>query len=201
MPYPHHLHTANRDPRYTDGLPASLPPLPPQKQLVEVILLRSELLHDIEAQIHQLQKARAATVPAASAAGSQSDILPTGGADNYLLSRYIDTAVNQAVSRCSAYLLLPSPYAHRVSTDHAHQWEEKSIILALPHNWPPHCLEPLRDAVHNFIVFRALQLFFAFSDERAALAADNLALNHYDDINVQLNARLGPTNVHPTFLG
>ena len=70
------------------------------------------------------------------------------------------------MARCQAYLMLPSPYAHRVSADHAYGWEEKSIYLAMPSGWPPHCLEPLRDAVHNFIVYRALQLFLKYLTEK-----------------------------------
>lgn len=179
--YPHHLHNHHRP--HPD-----IRPVPPKAQLVEVIFLRSELLHDIDANIHNLENT-AAAVSAASPAGT---ILPSGAADNYLLARYIDTAINQAVSRCQAYLILPSPYVHRISTDHAHQWEEKSLYLALPPDWPPHCIDPLRDAVHNYVVYRAMQFFLTFADEKAAATADAMASDAYDDINVQISARRNP---------
>lgn len=181
--YPHHLHHHHHRP-FPD-----ICRVPPQMQLVEIILLRDELIHDIEANINQLE--RKATVPSASPEGS-SPLLPNGASDNYLISRHIDTAVNSAVSRCQAYLLLPSPYVHRISTDHAHQWEEKSLYLALPPDWPPHCIDPLRDAVHNYVVYRAMQLFLTFANEKAAATADAMASDSYDDINVQISARRNP---------
>ena len=193
MSYPHHLHQQPHD--RLAGLPSLIDITAVRRQnqqLVEVILLKSELLHDIEAVTHQIEKQRPPEAPS---------ILPTGGADNYLLCRYIDTAVNQVVSRCQAYLLLPSPYAHRISTDHVSGWEEKSIYLALPHRWPPHCIEPLRDAIHNYIVERAVQLFTKLTDDKVSQICDQQAQSFYDDINVALNTRLGPTNVYPTFLG
>lgn len=193
--YPHHLHHQNRPFPVGCDLVAAIPPT---TQRVEIILLKPELLHDIEAATAHLEKVRQANAPAGSQAVCY---LPDGASGSYLLSRHIDTAVNQAVARCQAYLMLPSPYAHRVSTDHAYGWEEKSIYLAMPSGWPPHCMEPLRDAVHNFIVYRALQLFLSFSDEKAAALSESMALTAYDDINAQLSARHGPTNVHPTFLG
>ena len=157
-------------------------------QLVEVIFLYDELIHDIEANINNIE--RKATVPAGSPAGQP--LLPNGAKSDYLIARHIDTAINQAVSRCQAYLLLPSPYVHRISTDHAHQWEEKSLYLALPPDWPPHCIDPLRDAVHNYIVYRTMQLYLAFTDPQAAATADAMATDCYDDINVQINTRRSP---------
>ncbi len=182
--YPHYLHHTPRPAcPVASGLPAG-------SQLAEVILLRSELIHDIEAGIHQIERSRTATTPGASAAGN--DILPNGASDNYLLARHIDTAVNQAVSRCQAYLLVPSPYVHRFSTNHTTGWEEKSILLAMPATWANHCIEPLRDAIHNYIVYRAMQLFLAFSDEKAAGIADAMAAEYYNNISVQLSARTKP---------
>lgn len=166
--------------------PACPAALPAGSQLADIILLRSELLHDIDEGIQQIEKGRTATAPAASA------LLPTGASDNYLLARHIDTAVNQAVARCRAYLLVPSPYVHRFSTDHVEQWEEKSILLAMPHTWASHNIEPLRDAIHNYIVYRAMSLFLTFSDEKAAGMADIMASNSYDDIAVLLSARTKP---------
>ena len=153
-------------------------------QPVEVILLRTELIHDIEAVIHQLERKSKDTASAA--------LLPAGASADYLLSRHIDTAVNQALASCQAYLAMPSPFAHRIATDHAMQWEEKSILLAMPLSWPLHHLDPLRDAIHSFIVYRALQLFLAFSDEKAAAVCDERASDFCADIAVHLSARSHP---------
>ena len=185
MPYPRHLHN--------ERLLPDVLPIPRQgSQVVEIILLRPEILHDIEAGIHQIEKSRSADAPT---------LLAAGGADDYLLCRYVDTAVNQAVSRCQAYLMLPSPYVHRISADHVNEWEEKSIYVALPPRWPAHCIDTLRDAVHGFVVMRALQLFLSFADEKAAAVCDLQATSFYNDISNALNARIGPMHIHPTFLG
>ncbi len=172
--YPHHLHHRRPIP--------DIRRVPPQMQLVEVIFLYDELIHDIEANINNIERKGTASSP----------LLPNGAKSDYLIARHIDTAINQAVSRCQAYLLLPSPYVHRISTDHAHQWEEKSLYLALPPDWPPHCIDPLRDAVHNYVVYRTIQLYLAFTDPQAAATADAMASDSYDDINVQISAHRNP---------
>lgn len=188
--YPHHLHQEPRPQCHALHCPKD-------KQLIEVILLKQELLHDIEAVVHQIEKF---TVPAASSAGS-SDLLPNGASSDALLLRHLDTAVNQSVSRCQAYMLLPTAFAHRISTNHTYGWEEKSIYLGMPHKWPPYCIDPLRDTIHNFIIYRTLQLFLAFTNEKAAAVCDAQALTYYNEINAQLNHRLGGTKIHPTPFG
>ena len=185
MPYPRHLHNERL-------LPAVLPNTRRDSQVVEIILLKKEIMHDIEAGIHQIEKSRPADAP---------KLLAAGGDDDYLLCRYVDTAVGQAVSRCQAYLLLPSPYVHRISTDHVNEWEEKSIYVVLPPRWPAHCTDTLRDAVHSFVVMRAMQLFLSFADEKAAAVCDAQAESFYNSINTALNTRIGPMHIHPTFLG
>ena len=117
-------------------------------QLIEIILLKQEFYHDIDAETYQVQKMRTA------ANGSPADTLPlsTDSTSRYLIDRYIDRYVSQAVARLTAYLAIPSPFAHRIANNHAKEWEEKSIYVALPHDWPPHHIEPLRDAVHQLIV-------------------------------------------------
>lgn len=190
--YPHYIH---QEPHERLPLPDCIDAEAVRRQgrqIIDIILLNKELMHDIEEGIRQVEKARDKDAP---------KLLTSDGNDSYILRRHIDTAINQAVSRCQAYLLLPSPYARRVSTDHADQWLEKDIILGLPHNWPPHCVDALRDDVHNFIVYRSMQLFLALSEPKAAEVCALQADSFYNDINAQLNARLGPTHIHPTFLG
>ena len=190
--YPHYIH---QQPRERLPLPDCIDAAAVRrqgKQIIDIILLNKELMHDIEEGIRQVENARDKDAP---------KLLSSDGKDSYILRRHIDTAINQAVSRCQAYLLLPSPYARRVSTDHADQWLEKDILLGLPHNWPPHCADGLRDAVHNYIVYRSMQLFLALSEPKGAEICEIQAESFYNDINAKLNARLGPTNIHPTFLG
>lgn len=190
--YPHYIH---QQPHERLPLPDCIDAAAVRRQgrqIIDIILLNKELMHDIEDGIRQVENGRDKDAP---------KLLPSDGKESYMLRRHIDTALNKVVSRCQAYLLLPSPYARRISTDHAGEWEEKDIILGLPHNWPAHCVDPLRDDVHNYIVYRAMQLFLALSEPKAAEACDQLALSCYDDINAQLNARLGPMHIHPTFLG
>ena len=170
-----------------------------QKQVVEVILLKEELLHDIEAVAKQIDDARQATVQSGSPA--LPPILSKGAAESYLVLRYVDAAVNQVVSRCQAYLLLPSPFVRRISTNHTHGWEEKSIFMAFPLNWPPTCVDALRDSIHNFIVERTLQRYLLRIDPKAAELCDLQAQGFYDEINALLNTRLGATHFRPTFCG
>lgn len=114
--YPHHLH---KDRVFPDE---ACRQLAKDKQIIEIILLKEELIRDVEADVQRIERMR------------KMDVSPLVGndADSYDISRDIDNALGDVVSRCAAYLLLPSPFAHRISTNHAMGWEEKSIYLALP---------------------------------------------------------------------
>lgn len=194
MPYPHHLH---------EGAPYRPCPVcrnfvatNRKVQLIEIILLKEEIYHDIDAETHQLQKMRtAANVTAGSPAGPYDTLpLSTDNNNRYLIDRYIDRYVSQAVTRLTAYLALPSPFAHRVANNHAKEWEEKSIYVALPHDWPPHHIEPLRDAVHQLIVKGVEYQLLAVAlpkDTYTALCRE--MMEEADaDITVHVNARYTP---------
>lgn len=182
--YPHHLHDNSR--------PSCPVCAPAGKTPFEIIILMPELLHDIEATIHQVEKGRQSDQPA---------LLATNGSDDYLLRRYVDTALNQAVSHCQAYLLLPTAFAHRISTDHVNSWEEKSIYIGMPRNWPPHCIDGLRDAIHNYIVERALTLYLGRLDKDATETSAKQADTYYNQITSILSSRLGATKIYPTEFG
>lgn len=187
MAYPSYLHTDRCFPAEVLKAPRKY------KQLIEVIILKSELLHDIEADVHRIERTRKLT---------ETPII-SSEADYYDISRDIDTALGEVVRRCTAYLLLPSPYVHRISTNHAHSWDEKSIYLALPDNWPPHSIDQLRDAIHGYIV-KAVELellSIMLPDDKYLPILAEKKQDLYDDINVILNARLGNTLNTPTFLG
>ena len=184
--YPHHLHQGR-------CFPGEVTRRPHQgKQIIEIILLRQELMFDIIAGIHQIEKARKPEEP---------KLFTDEDMEKQLLARNIDTAINEVVSRCQAYLLLPSPFAHRHTTDHAYGWEEKSIYLAMPMKWPPHCIDVLRDACHNYIVERATALFLAKPAPQNAQVCTAIADTHYDEICAQLSHRLGRIDIQPTWLG
>lgn len=193
MPYPSQCHNKRHIPHEIIAIPHQ------DKQVIEIILMKPELLHDIEAVIKQIEQQRDASVPVGSP--KPAPLLSTDAADNYLIQRYIDTAVNQAVKRCSAYLLLPSPFVHRISTNHTYGWEEKSIFLAMPMQWPPHAVDALRDSIHNYIVERVVQLFLLRLDPKASEASAFQAELCWNDINANLSARMGPIDIQPTFLG
>jgi len=167
-------------------------PLP--RQLIEIILLYQELQHDITADITRLEKSRNLQA---------TPVLTNEDADGYTIARQIDRAVNQCVSRMQAYLLLPSPFVHRISTNHTHAWEEKSIYLAMPPNWPPHCIDPLRDAVHTYIV-KSVEynlLIVSLTNDPYTVLCKTEADQAYSDINSQLSHRLGHIEIHPTPFG
>ena len=187
--YPHHLHTPDRP------LPATVPAgSPAGKQLVEVILLHEELTHNIEADIRRIEKARKL---------EESPILADNGSDDYSLCRLIDQAVNHVVARCRAYLLLPSPFVRRISTNHTHNWEEKNILLALPHNWAPHNIDALRDAVHNYIVKNVEYQLLAqtLPQDATTMLCQQQATDSYNEINALINSRLGGVHIKPTIFG
>ncbi len=185
MPYPHHLHegTPYRDCPVCRNIIATRRPV----QLIEIILMKEEFYHDIDAETLQVQKMRSAV------RGFPADKIPlsTDDTHRYLIDRYIDKYVSQAVSRLSAYLAIPSPFAHRVANNHASQWEEKSIYVALPHDWPPHHIDPLRDAVHQLIVKGVEYQLLAVAlpnDPYTALCREMME-DADTDITVHVNAR------------
>lgn len=160
---------------------------------MEIILLHEELTHDIEADIRRIEKARKLEDP----------ILADNGSDDYSLCRYIDRAVNRVVSRCQAYLMLPSPFVRRISTNHTHSWEEKNILLSLPINWAPHNIDPLRDAVHNYIVkdVEYQLLAQALPQDATTMLCQQQATDSYNEINALINSRLGGVHIKPTIFG
>lgn len=185
MPYPSTLHIDRCVPDEVLNKPRRFP------QLIEVIILKSEIMHDIESDVHRLERMRKL----------ESPIITED--EGYDLNRDIDTALGEVVTRCTAYLLLPSPYAHRIANDHVQGWDEKSIFLCEPDNWPPHDIDPLRNAIHNYIV-KAVELellTLALPDDKYLHVLAQIKQDLYDDINVLLNDRLGGKQIYPTFLG
>ena len=164
------------------------------KQFVEIILLKDEIIHDIDADTLNLEKSRKL----------EETPVATDERRMYEAFRQIDRAVNKLVRECSAYLLLPSPFVHRISTNHTKGWEEKSLYLALPHSWPPHLIDGLRDAAHNHIVrFAEAELLTPLlspSDsyvQYCALAAQD-SLNEVQSI---ISDRYGPIDMTGTPFG
>lgn len=186
MPYPHHLHegTPYRDCPVCRNIIAAHKPA---MQLIEIILMKEEFYHDIDAETYQVQKMRTAEK------GVAASTLPlsTDSTSRYLIDRYIDKYVSQAASRLSAYLSVPSPFAHRVANNHTREWMEKSIYLVLPSDWPPHHIDPLRDAVHQLIVKGVEYQLLAVAlpnDPYTALCREMME-DADTDITVHVNAR------------
>ena len=164
------------------------------KQLIEIILMKDEIIHDIEADTISHEKTR------------QMDETPIATDERrmYEACRHIDRAVLNVVKRCEAYLLLPSPFAHRISTNHTRGWEEQSIYMALPHNWPPQLIDHVRDCAHNHIVkFAEAQLLLPLLSPSDAyvqylqLDADS----SLDDLTAAISERMGPIKITPTLFG
>ena len=186
--YPHQLHCHRHIPdevcyKLTRG-----------KQLIEIILLKDEIIHDIDADTLQVEKARKL----------EETPVATDERRTYEAGRYIDKAVNAVVAKCAAYLLLPSPYAHRISTNHNKGWEEKSIYLGLPHIWPPHLIDNVRDLIHDHIVKYAEAYLLApiltpqDSYVQFLLLDAETSLN---SLNASINERFGPDVITPTPFG
>lgn len=188
MPYPHHLHD---DKPYRDcPVCRNILAARPKVQLIEIILLKEEFYHDIDAETYQVQKMRTAQLE------KNHDALPlsTDSDSRYLIDRHIDRYVSRAVKRLTAYLAIPSPFAHRVANNHTKEWEEKSIYVALPYDWPPHQIEPLRDAVHQLIVKGTEYelLAVALPNDRYTDMCREMMEDADMDITVAVNARYTP---------
>ena len=186
MPYPHHLHEGKpyRPCPVCRDIIATKKPV----QLIEIILLKEEFYHDIDAETLQVQKMRKPTAESTAALATN---LATDDTSRYLIDRYIDRYVSQAVSRLSAYLAIPSPFAHRIANNHTKEWLEKSIYVALPHDWPPHHIDALRDAVHQLIVKGVEYQLMAVAlpnDPYTALCREMME-EADTDITVHVNAR------------
>lgn len=186
--YPHNLHTGRSCPDFVCRR------LQKGRQLIEVILLKDELLHDIDTDTLNIEKAR------------KTDGTPvaTDERRRYEACRQIDRALNHAVRTMSAYLLLPSPFVHRISTNHAGDWEEKSVYLAMPHNWPPHLIDLVRDSVHNYIVKSAeaemLTPILSPSDSYVQYCRQDAEASD-SELNAAINERLGITDLVQTPFG
>lgn len=186
--YPRHLH-------YNRSFPDEVcRRLRQGKQYVEIILMKDEIIHDIDADTLNLEKSRKL----------EETPVATDERRMYEACRQIDRAVDKLVRECSAYLLLPSPFVHRISNNHTKDWEEKSLYLAMPHNWPPHLIDSLRDAAHNHIVrFAEAELLTPILTptdsyvQYCALAAQD-SLNEVQSI---ISDRYGPIDMTGTPFG
>ena len=164
------------------------------KQYVEIIILKDEIIHDIDTDTLNLEKSRKL----------EETPVATDERRMYEACRHIDRALNAIVRKCSAYLLLPSPFVHRISTNHTKGWEEQSIYLALPHNWPPHLIDSLRDLAHDYIVKYAesqLLVTILSPDDSYVRYCAVAAEEDLNDLNAGINARLGADTITPTPFG
>lgn len=185
--YPHHIHKERLIPSDICNL------IQKDKQVIEIVLLKEELLRDVEADVHRIQRMRHM---------EETPIINNDG-DYYDIARDIDEALGKVVKQCCAYMLLPSPFAHRISTNHAGDWEEKSIYLGLPYNWPPTAIDSLRNAIHEYIVksveFELLTM--SMPDDRYLPTLERKKDDQYNQINALLNERLGITPLIQTPFG
>jgi hypothetical protein len=162
--------------------------------IAEIIIFKQEITHDIEADVRQLERMRKLT---------DTPILTNDDADRYSLNTQIDLALSIAISRLQAYVISTPCHSHQVAHDHTTDWDEKKITLDMPFSWPQHLLEPLKNAVHRFIVKTALHNFL-----RVALPQDpytTLSLDEANEASNRINSlisdRLGPIKIHPTPFG
>ena len=185
MPYPSNL----RDPRPWPEERRRICALQPQgTQMVDIIILKEELYNDIDTDSIALQRAR-------STPERELTHIAADDKNRYRIDRYIDRFLNEGVQRMTAYLAIPSPYAHRIANDHTKSWKEKDILLALPPTWPPHLIDALRDAVHDRIVkgveFELFKISIGANDptvQQIGLDADDADR----DISVIINSRYNP---------
>lgn len=158
--------------------------------MIEIIIIKQELLHDIETEIHGIERHR----------HLQETPIITNEDNRYSACRDIDTALNKVIKRCQAYHVPNN--AHHIAANHTKDWHERSIFLAIP-DWPHGNLDALRDAVHNYIVKSVVfsMLSVALPGDAYLPIVSQQRDDAYDDINVLINARNHRIVIHPTFLG
>lgn len=185
--YPHYLHTPDRP------VCCGSVSTPPGKRLVDIILLKKEIFNDIDADTLQVEKARR----------TEGLNIATDDKQRYTLTRTIEKAITNVLRPLTPYLLLPSPFVHTIATNHAGGWDEKDILLAMPHNWPQHLIDNLRDTIHHYIVKLTEYEYLAPllpNDPYTALCKQQSDDDH-GDINVIVSSRLGPVKIHPSPFG
>ncbi len=191
MPYPHHLHPADGSVR---RCVTAAPPGRQGFQLIEIIILKDEIYHDIDMETHRIQETMNQKAEAKGNAGTSISTVATDDTSRYMMDRYIDRYVSKAVHCLTAYLALPSPFAHRIANNHTKSWQEKSILVSLPQRWPPHMIEPLRDAVHELIVKGSEKELLATTlgpNDPYVTLCNEEAEDAYNDITVNVNTRYG----------
>lgn len=157
---------------------------------VEIIILKEEVLHHVKADINQLERVRKM---------EDMPILTGSDSDNYIVNRFLDQAVSAIVARMQAYVVAPNSYAHRIANDHTRDWQERSIVLQLPQTWPPSCMEPLKNAVHDYVVSSTVfnVASKALPNDPALAIVNEQAKAAYNEVNALINTRLGGVHIHP----
>ena len=162
-------------------------------QRKEIILLKEELIHDIQRNITKIERLRKLEEP----------ILTDDETDRYELASTINDALGLAANEMQAYMMLPSTFAHHITTNHTEDWAERSIVLGMPDNWPTHLIDTLTSAVKNYIVKKTefLLLAEALPDDKYTVACGAFADTRLNEITSILSARLGGVRIHPTIFG
>lgn len=159
--------------------------------MISINIIKEELLHGIETEIHAVERQRKL----------QETPIIVNEDNRYAVLRDIDTAYNKVLARVQAYLC-PVGNAHRITTNHTKDWEERSFTLHIP-DWPLTNTDTLRDAVHQYIVKSAVFAMLSVNlpgDPYLPVLMQQRD-DAYDDINVLINQRVHPVRIHPTFLG
>jgi hypothetical protein len=161
---------------------------------VEIILLKNEIIHAVQSDIQRFERTRKM---------QDAPVLLDNEADRYTMCGYIDEAVNEAVRIMQAYLMVPSSFSHRVTNNHTDDWDEISIRLAMPINWPPHLLDSLKNAVHKFVVRKAEYSLLSVNvpEDPFTIMCERFADTHYNEIESIISDRIGPIHTSPMPLG
>lgn len=161
---------------------------------VEVILFKEEIINDIRRDITRVERARNL---------QDNPILTDDDADRYELCGSIDEALGLAVDNMQAYLAHPSQFAHLIANNHTDDWEERSIQLSMPANWPLNLLDSLKKSVHRYIVkyTEAELMGTALPGDPYTGICMRSAATHYNEITSTLSARIGGIKIHPTIFG
>lgn len=146
------LHSANQGGYQLHDLDMQKPKYEKERH---IYISKDNLFFDIDAQTLIVARARRD--------GNNTDKQDIPSDENGMrpiFERWIDKYINLAIGRMQAFV---KPELRTSAMNNIKQWEERDIFLMMPDNWDEKAFEPLKEAVHNYIVSGVLYEYFSLN--------------------------------------
>lgn len=158
---------------------------------VHIYIVKDQLLYDIDAQSLIVARARR------NGNNVDQHNVSTDEADQFrpMFERWIDKYFSLAMNRMQAYVKTEPRIA---MTNNLKQWTEKDITLSMPDYWNEKAFEPLKSAIHDYIVNGVLYEFFTLNltaKDPVTVSKHDEMQNSYADIKNHISAYI-PGTIH-----